>query len=250
MVLEFSRGKVRTMQTRRFILVVLAASLAAVFAFNFWSRSSVSAEYNPVINPADFVAEVTNPYFTLKPGRKFVFNNNAGTERVEITVTKETKKIMGVTTVVVRATEWKNGVLKEDTRDWYAQDRTGNVWYFGEAVDNYADGKISNHAGSWEAGVDNAKPGIIMMAKPKVGESYRQEYYKGKAEDMGTIVAVDKNVTTPAGSFDGCLQIRDWSTIETASEYKYYCPKVGFLVQEESTMPMGGKTVLVAVSDE
>jgi len=238
------------MLTKRNVLTSLAAVLAGIFVFNYWARSSDTAEYNPVINPADFVGAVTNPYFTLRPGQKFVFLNSAGNERVEIAVTRDAKKIMGVTTTVVRATEYKNGVLKEDTRDWYAQDKAGNVWYFGEAVDNYVDGKVANHAGTWEAGVDGAKPGIIMLAKPKVGETYRQEFYKGKAEDMGTVVALDKKVTTPAGTFEGCLQIRDWSRIETASEYKYYCPKVAFLVQEESTMPLGGKVVLTSVSED
>jgi hypothetical protein len=241
------------MRAKPFILAATATALA-MFA---WIDSSAvqrspaqSAEYNPVINPADFVDEVTNKYFALKPGRKFTYRNSAGTERIEIAVTRERKKIMGVTTVVVRATEWKNNVLKEDTRDWYAQDKDGNVWYFGEAVDNYVDGKLSNHTGSWQAGVDGAKPGIIMLARPKVGDTYRQEYYKGHAEDMGTVVALGKKVTTTAGTFDDCLQVRDWSRIETASEHKYYCPAIGFLVLEESTAPAGGRVELIAVSTD
>jgi hypothetical protein len=230
-----------------------SALIALLGAHPSWAQRSTPAEtaaYDPVINPADFVDEITNKYFTLKPGKKFTYRNSAGTERIEIVVTRETKKIMGVTATVVRATEWRSGVLKEDTRDWYAQDKEGNVWYFGEAVDNYVNGKLNDHAGSWEAGVDGAKPGIIMLARPKVGETYRQEYYKGQAEDMGTVVALNKKVRTPAGAFDNCLQIRDWSRIETASEYKYYCPAVGFLVLEESTTPGGGKVELVATSTD
>jgi hypothetical protein len=241
------------MPTKSFIISAATSAALIGFVGVYWTQSSMTAEtaeYSPVINPADFVGEINNKYFTLKSGKKFVYRNSAGTERIEIVVTRETRKIMGVATVVVRATEWKNGVLKEDTRDWYAQDKDGNVWYFGEAVDNYANGKLSNHAGSWEAGVDGAKPGIIMLARPKVGETYRQEYYKGRAEDMGTIVALDKKITTPAGTFDKCLQIRDWSKIEWAREHKYYCPAVGFLVLEESTWPFGGKMELVNISDE
>lgn len=227
---------------------VAVAGFIAVLAY--WMQSPIAAEYSPAINPSDFVGEVTNKYFTLKPGKKFSFRDSTGKERIEIVVTGETKKVMGVTTVVVRATEWDDGVLKEDTRDWYAQDKEGNVWYFGESVDNYKNGKVDNHAGSWEAGVNGAKPGIIMLARPKVGETYRQEYYRKEAEDMGTIVALDQNVTTPAGAFANCLQIKDWSKLEWASEYKYYCPTVGFLVKEESSWPFGGKVELVAISPD
>lgn len=236
------------------ILAAIGATLLAFPGINSsWAQHSMpaeNAEYDPVINPADFVSEINNKYLALKPGKKFTYRNSAGTERIEIVVTRETKKVMGVTTIVVRATEWKSGVLKEDTRDWYAQDKDGNVWYFGEAVDNYVNGKLSNHAGSWEAGVDGAKPGIIMLAHPKIGDTYRQEYFKGQAEDMGTIVALDKKVTTSAGSFDNCIQIKDWSRIETASEHKYYCPAIGFLVLEESTTPGGGKVELVGISTD
>jgi len=232
-------------------LAAIGAAFAAFIAIlSYWVQSPIAAEYSPAINPADFVGEITNKYFTLKPGKQFTYRDSTGTQRTEIVVTGETKKIMGVTTIIVRATEWKNGVLKEDTRDWYAQDKEGNVWYFGEAVDNYVNGKVDNHAGSWEAGVDGAKPGIIMLARPKVGETYRQEYYRKQAEDMGTIVALDKKLTTPAGAFTNCLQIKDWSKIEWASEHKYYCPTIGFLVKEESTWPFGGKVELIGISEE
>ena len=169
---------------------------------------------------------------------------------------KETKTIMGVTTVVVWDRVWLNDKLKEDTRDWYAQDKDGNVWYFGEAVGNYKDGKLDNYAGSWVAGVDGAKPGIIMPANPRIGLTYRQEYAKGKAEDMGTIIAVGKRIKVPLGQFEDCVQIRDWSRIEkTANEYKYYCPQVGFAVLEESawlgaSLLGNGKTELVSVTTE
>jgi hypothetical protein len=190
--------------------------------------------YDPVINPEEFVPHVDNRYFSLKPGTKFTYEDKRGIERIEISVTNETKKVMGVTTTVVRTREWKYGALWEDTYDWYAQDRAGNVWYFGEAVDYYRNGKVAHHAGSWEAGVDGAKPGIIMLADPRVGETYRQEYYRWKAEDMGTVVATDKRVTVPYGTFENCLQIEDWSLIEAGREYKYYCPAIGFLVREET----------------
>lgn len=234
-----------------FVFAAVGAAFMALLGISlYFAQSSTTTEYDPVINSADFVGEIDNKFFTLKPGKKFIYTNRAGTERIEIVVTRETKKIMGVTTTVVRATEWKDGILKEDTRDWYAQDKHGNVWYFGEAVDNYVNGKISGHSGSWEAGVDGAKPGIMMPADPKVGATYRQEYYKGQAEDMGTIVALGKKVTSPAGTFDNCLQVRDWSMIEWGGDYKYYCPEVGFIVLEESAWFFGGRTELASVSEE
>jgi hypothetical protein len=140
---------------------------------------------------------------------------------------------MGVETTVVRAKEWKNGALFEETYDWYAQDIAGNVWYFGEAVDFYKNGKVSNHKGSWEAGVRGAKPGIIMKKEPKVGDQYRQEYFKGVAEDMGTVVATNKKVTVPFGTFENCVQIKDSSFLDITAEHKYYCTDIGFLALEE-----------------
>jgi hypothetical protein len=106
-----------------------------------------------------------------------------------------------------------------------------------------------NHAGSWEAGVDGAKPGIIMKANPRVGDTYRQEYYQGRAEDMGTIVATDKKITVSYGTLENCLQIRDWSMIEPDNEYKYYCPAIGFLALEEA-VGGGPQAELVSVSPE
>jgi hypothetical protein len=226
------------MPNKRSYYVLVGAALAlCVGGYLVWSQrpsTAAIAAYNPVINPADFVPEINNKYFTLKPGSKFTYQDKMGTERIELTVTSETKQLMGVTTRGVRVTEWRNGALKEDTMDWYAQDKAGNVWYFGEAVNNYRDGKLIHHTGSWEAGVNGAKPGIIMRADPKVGDTYRQEYYKGYAEDMGTIVATDKKITVPHGTFENCLQVRDWSQIDATNEYKFYCPAVGFLVREET----------------
>jgi hypothetical protein len=187
-----------------------------------------------VINPQDFAAEINNKYFTLKPGTKFTYENRARGERIEHAVTNETKTVMGVTARGVRVTEWINGWLKEDTIDWYAQDKAGNVWYFGEAVSNYKDGKLLHHRGSWEAGVDGAKPGIIMPANPKIGETYRQEYYRGVAEDVGTIVATDQKVTVPFGTFENCLQVKDSTPLGSSVEHKYYCPAVGYVALEKS----------------
>ena len=245
--------------TRSVIGALLVIILGATFYW-FTQNPTVGADipYNPSFDPSNFVPKVTNKYFTLEPGTKFSYvkNTSKGTERTEVVVLTETKEILGVTTIVVSDRVWLNDKLKEDTRDWYAQDRDGNVWYFGEAVGNYKNGKLVDYAGTWEAGVNGAKPGIIMPAEPKVGLTYQQEHAKGKAEDMGTIIGLRKKVKVPYGTLDDCLQIRDWSRIEkTANEYKYYCPAVGFVALEESAWPLASrlwdsKTALVSVSRE
>jgi hypothetical protein len=207
--------------------------------------------YDPVINPRDFVSRVSNRYFRLIPGSIFTYEKRtpAGTERSEVEVTREKRRVMGVLTTVVRHTTWLNGQLKEISRDWYAQDRRGNVWYFGEEVDNYENGRLKDHAGSWEAGVNGAKPGIVMLNDPLVGLAYRQESYKGHAEDAGAVIAVNRTVTVPSGTFRGCVQTRNWSSIDrTENEYKYYCPQVGFLALEEAATQGGASAQLVSVS--
>lgn len=216
--------------------------------------SAQKSEYNPTIDPANFAPQVTNKYYTLKPGTKFTYKESTkdGVEKIEVVVTNETKKVMGVTTIVVRDTVWLDDKMKEDTIDLYAQDKDGNVWYFGEQVDNYKDGKVKDHSGSWEAGIDGALPGIVMRANPKVGDSYRQEYYRGEAEDMGDVVALNQKVTVPYGTLDNCLQTRDWSQIDNKlNEYKYYCPSVGFLVAGDSVKEPGSeKLELLSISTE
>lgn len=191
--------------------------------------------YEPRINPPDFSANVTNRYFSLVPGKKMTYEGETedGTETNEVFVTNETKMVMGVKTIVVWDRVWLDGDLIEDTRDWYAQDKDGNVWYFGEESKEMAGGIVTSTEGSWEAGIDGAKPGIIMEADPKVNDSYRQEYYKGVAEDMADVLALNQSVSVPYGNLSGCLKTRDWTPLEqSGDEHKYYCPSVGGEVME------------------
>ncbi len=191
--------------------------------------------YNPTINPADFVTKIDNQYYSLTPGTTFTYQSETeeGIERNEVVVTDKTRKVLGVTTIVVWDRVWLNDELIEETYDWYAQDREGNVWYFGEDSKEYDTRKVVSTEGSWEAGVDGAKPGIIMEAHPKVGDSYKQEYYQGEAEDMADVVALGEAVTVPHGIFENCLKTRDWSQIDpTLNEYKYYSPEIGGVVLE------------------
>ncbi len=147
-------------------------------------------DYSVTIDPANFVPEIDNDRLPWSPGSKWVYESTGGeeVERIEVVVTDEKRTVMGVSTTVVRDTVTVDGALVEDTYDWYAQDQEGNVWYFGEETAEYEDGEIVSTAGAWEAGVDGALPGIAMEADPTVGDSYRQEYYPGEAEDMAEVV--------------------------------------------------------------
>lgn len=203
--------------------------------------------YHPHIDPADFQSAVDNPYFPLVPGTTVKFIEKAGNETSEnvIAVTHDTKEILGVKCLVVHDTVTQNGAPKEDTYDWYAQDKHGTVWYFGEATKEFKAGGKVDTEGSWEAGVDGAQPGIIMPGQLKLGEPYRQEYYAGHAEDMGRVVALGDSVSVPFGSFTGCVRTEEWSMLESGTEKKWYCKGVG-VVREVSEI--GEVAMLVSVT--
>src|SRR5262245_32226909 len=189
-----------------------------------------AGDYDPRIDPSNFTTNITNPYFSLPVGKKMVFESKTkgGVERTEIVITGEKRKVMGVETLVYWDRVWENGTLVEDTKDYLAQDKEGNVWYFGEDVNNYSGGKLTNHSGSWLAGVNGAKPGIWFKGNPRVGDKYRQEYYAGKAEDMAEVLAVNETVTTASGAYKNCVKTYDWTPLEpNAKEHKYYCQEVG-----------------------
>ena len=200
------------------------------------SGSSYDDPYAVSIDPADFTSVIDNTYFPLTPGTTLVYEANSedGLERIEFAVTHDTKVVMGVTCVVVHDRVWLEGELIEDTLDWYAQDMDGNVWYFGEDSKEYEDGKFVGTAGSWEAGVDGALPGIMMLAKPYIGVTYRQEFYEGEAEDMGTILAYDGKAQVPAGSYDGALIVKDFNPLDmSVIEHKYYVPGIGVVLEKQ-----------------
>ncbi len=214
----------------RRITVLLSAiiGLVLVLVAGCTSSPQENAPYSPHIDPADFTTTIDNKYFPLKPGTTFVYEGSG--ERDVFAVTSDTKKVMGVECVVVLDEAWEDGKLIERTYDWHAQDKEGNVWYFGEDTKEYKNGKVVTSKGSWEAGVDGAKPGIIMQAHPKVGQSYRQEYYPGEAMDMAKVLSLNESVAVPYGSFDHALETKEWTPLEPGLvEHKYYAPGVGFV---------------------
>ncbi|MGB7933861.1 MAG: hypothetical protein WCH04_16870 [Gammaproteobacteria bacterium] len=204
--------------------------------------------YDPVIDPGNFVPAdqiVGNTYFPLIKGRTMIYNNTAG-ETITVTVTGDTTTIMGVPVVEVTDVVEVGGKTTEDTVDWFAQDTDGNVWYFGEstmAAD--VDDKLVSVDGSWEAGVDGAKPGIVMPVDvPTVGDVYRQEWLLGDAEDAAEILSTTASESAPASgpavaSCSGdCVKTHDYSPIEPdASESKFYAPGVGVIVVLDDNDP-------------
>jgi len=202
------------------------------------------SRYDPAINPADFVnpltigdTTATNTYMPLLPGFTRIYA--AGDETVTVTVTDETIEIMGVTCIVVRDTVEENGEVIEDTVDWFAQDIYGNVWYFGEISRNYEDGMLDNLDGSWMAGKDGAKAGIVMQAAPEAGQVYRQEWALAEAEDMGEVLSVSATESAPAASCNGdCLLTRDFTPLEPdVSERKFYAPGIGVIAAYDVEEP-------------
>jgi hypothetical protein len=192
--------------------------------------------YDPKIRPKEFVSTVDNPYFPLTPGDRYVYegHTDVGNERIVVEVTDQKKTIMGVPTVVVHDKAYVNGRLEESTSDWYAQDRDGNVWYFGEATQTYdKNGKPKTTKGSWTGGVDGAKPGIQMLADPQPGKVYRQEFRRGLAEDFGKVLSVTAAATVPVGTFPETVKTKDFTPLEPKLiEHKYYAPDLGLVLED------------------
>jgi len=194
------------------------------------------ARYDPEINPDDFVSPAQaaadpNPFMPLVPGSEWVYQGDG--EMVTVTVTGETKEILGVLCTVVRDVVTQGGVPVEDTLDWFAQDEDGNVWYMGELSQEFEDGELKSLEGSWQAGVDGAKPGIVMPASPQVGDIYRQEFFLGDAEDMAEVVSLTGDDSAPAADCNGaCLVVEETTPISPdALEHKFYVAGTGLILE-------------------
>jgi hypothetical protein len=180
--------------------------------------------------PGDFVSRIDNKYFPLRPGTTFLFRGSeeGKARRVSVFVTHRTKMILGIRATVVLDQVLVGGKPEEKTFDWYAQDKRGNVWYLGEDSSDFVKGKWVRSDGSWEAGVNGAKAGIVMKANPSVGDVYRQEYYACHAEDMAKVLSRSKSVAVTYGSFEHALETSEWTPLERGVvEHKYYVKGVG-----------------------
>jgi hypothetical protein len=201
--------------------------------------------YRPTIIPAEFTTQITNAYLPLVPGMAMTYQG-AG-EKDVFNVTDRTREVMGVTTVVVRDQAFEGRALIEDTEDWFAQDAAGNVWYFGESTAECEGHRVVSRHGSWEAGVDGAQPGIVMLANPEIGDYYRQEYLRGEAEDVARVLRLGATVTHKTATYPNVVITEDFSKLEPAViEHKKYAPGVG-LVEEQLVKGGSGVVRLIDV---
>ena len=191
---------------------------------------------------------IDNPFWPLVPGTTFVYEPVPNEDNVvnTITVTNETKTITvdgkSIECRVVYDVETVDGDLAEETYDWYAQDDDGNIWYCGEDTTEYLDDGTISKEGSWEAGVDGALPGYLILAEPRPGMCYQQEYYEDEAEDKAKVLRLNAKVSVEYGDFKKCLKTKEWTPLEPGNiEHKYYAPGTGLVLIEE----LKGKTVRV-----
>jgi Ca2+-binding RTX toxin-like protein len=199
------------------------------------SRAASPIDLGTRVDPSEFVSVVDNPRFALRPGTTFVYEaeTDEGMEVVNFHVTRNTVEILGVSCIEVVDTVTLDGEIVERTRDWFAQDQDGNVWYFGEASRDYENGAVVSTAGSWIAGRKGALPGIIMLADPEEGDVYQQERAPGVAEDKARVVGEEASASVTYGVFDDLLMTKDINPLEgNAFEFKFYSPDIGAPVLE------------------
>ena len=192
----------------------------------------------PSPDPGDFVVRIDNPWFPLEPGTVWSFEESVGPQtdvssRV-VTVTDDTREVAGVTTTVVHdVTTDPDGVIVEDSYDWYAQDRLGNVWSFGEDTTTYDDDGETDRSDSWEAGVDGAQAGLVMPARPRLGDGFQQGYLPGVVEGRATVLSVNEVRTVAAGAFTSLVQTQETSPLDPGViGRKYYARGVGLVYEE------------------
>ena len=231
-------------------MTMLAAGAALLSAGVVSGGHGVDA--GQTIDPADFSPVVTNALFPLSTlGPKVLVGEDTDPdtdetieERLESRVLPQTEIVAGVTVLVLEEKAYEDGELVEVALDYFAQHTSGDVYYFGERVDNYEGGAVANHDGQWLAGIDGAEPGVIMAAQPQIGATYQQELAPGIAEDMATVLSLNETVVTPAGTYTNCLKTRDFTPLEPGvEEFKFHCPGVG-LAREDFE---GGFLELVSI---
>lgn len=210
---------------RATVILLIGLTLAGVLAG--------SSAGGPALNPSDFTARVDNPWFPLIPGTTYEYIGfKDGNARDVMKVTNRVTKIQDVPCVEVDDRVYTNGRLSERTTDWYTQDKKGNVWYFGETtaeLDKH--GRVTSTSGTWRAGVKGARPGIFMPADPQVGETHRQEFLKGQAEDHFQVVAIFN--ATAQGSAPVSLLTKEWTPLEPkVLDHKLYVRGVGEVLEQ------------------
>lgn len=212
----------------------LAAALALAGAMGLTATAAGASTVRP--DGRQFSARIDNPYLPMRPGTRMVYRSSDGGERGRevVHVTRRTKLVGGVRVRVVRDRAYLGGRLVEDTRDFYAQDGRGNVWYFGENTKTLENGRVVSTEGSWRAGRDGARPGIVMEAHPRVGDRYQQENAPGVAEDRAKVLSRHAWATVPYGTFTGLVETKEFSPLEAdVVEHKFYLRGVGSILERE-----------------
>jgi hypothetical protein len=214
------------------IILVVAASLFFSTAWPQDNATNPSWQQEFDLSGCNLSTTGRNRYFVLEPGFRLVLEGRNA--RLQITVLDETREVGGVVTRVVEEREWKRGELAEVSRNYFALcEQTKDVFYFGEEVDIYERGRVVRHDGAWLAGAGGNRPGLFMPGTPRTGMRYYQEVAPGVAMDRAEIVGLDEICQTPAGTFPGCLKVREEDPLGFgATEYKYHAPDIG-LVQDE-----------------
>jgi hypothetical protein len=233
---------------------VAAAALAALVGLGLLAGGAIHATAGTntaAIDPGDFTNPLPNSYFPLEPGTVSILRGSEDGARLlnRTTVTSWTKVIQGVTTTVVQDVLYSDGILEEKTTDWYAADNIGTVWYFGERTATYDEhGAVISTEGSWQAGVDGASAGIIMPANPRPTDAYRQESYRGHAEDQAWIVANHQVVHVPYGAITQAVRSYEWTRLEPGVvAVKFYGPGLGIVREKDIS---GGDELLELVRVE
>jgi hypothetical protein len=226
------------------VAIAVVLTISAVVLAPALTSAGGSGAAPAAINPADFSTNITNPLFPLSSlGTKVFEGQDTDPDtgelidtQLESVVLGKSRKVAGVQVLVLEEKAFADGELVERALDFFAQHQDGTVYYFGESVDNYENGKLVDHDGSWLAGKNGAEPGIIMPADPFVGQTFNQENAPGVAEDQSRVLALDENVKTPAGKFKGCAKFEDTNPLESPppSEFKWFCPGVGLVRDEDA----------------
>jgi hypothetical protein len=219
-------------------IITFAVSASSITGPNLSSSSRTKAQGASGwrdtfdVDKSNLLPTGTNPYITMQPGR--VLKLKHGNDTLTVTILPETEQVDGVTAGILEERETKNGKLVEVSRNFMATDRgTGDVYYLGEDVDNYKNGKVVNHESAWRAGVAGARFGLMMPAKPVVGEKFYQEIAPRVAMDRVEVVSINETVKTPAGVFEHCVHLRETTPLERAVSHKYYAPGVGIIKDDE-----------------
>jgi hypothetical protein len=222
------------MATIGLAMVATGLAIAALVVPGAGAGAAVGS--NGGVNPANFSDPKPNPYFPLRVGRLFVYRGTEGSDRLRerLLITHRTKTIVGVATVVVVDVLHANGELAERTEDWYQADNDGTVWYFGEDTAVYENGHVVNREGSWQAGAHGAVAGVIMPADPRPTDAYRQEFWRGHAEDQAWIVARFAHVDVPVGTLDQVVRSFEWTRLEPrVVSLKFYAKGLGIVAERD-----------------